>query len=429
MLIHIVEPGDTVFNIAQRYKISPSRLIIENGITDPNHLVVNDALIILEAEQLYIVREGDTIDRIASLYNIDVMQLLRNNPNVSQRGYLVIGEEIVISYVEEDEKPLLSINGYVFPFIDRTVLKTTLPYLTYINIMYYRLLSDGTIIGLDDEDDEIIQLSESYGVAPIMYISLLDSNNQFDPDTTHEILNNEEIKLTLIEDLLRLTKVKGYKGVNFYIPYISLADRELFLEFGRRVLSVFNSENLLVFITITPSSFEVSTGIEYEGIGYEALNQVANSVVFLLTYDWYNPLELPKSALPFDTVIQSILKNMSTISPDHFNLGYASVGFIWTLPFIEYEDTRFITVLNAIELAYEVGTSISFNENTRSVYYIYIANNHENLVWYNDVRFIDELIEVIKEYGIQAVSFWNVVGFLPRQLLMYNVNFEIVKII
>ena len=86
MLIHIVEPGDTVFNIAQRYKISPARLIIENGISNPDHLVVNDALIILEPEQLYIVREGDTLDRIASLYNVDVMQLLRNNPNVSQQG-------------------------------------------------------------------------------------------------------------------------------------------------------------------------------------------------------------------------------------------------------------------------------------------------------------------------------------------------------
>ena len=179
MLIHIVEPGDTVFNIAQRYKISPARLIIENGISNPDHLVVNDALIILEPEQLYIVREGDTLDRIASLYNVDVMQLLRNNPNVSQRGYLLIGEEIVVSYVEEDEKPLMSINGYVFPFIDKTELKATLPYLTYINIMHYSLLIDGTIIGLDN-DDEIIQISKSYGVAPILYISLLNNDGQFD---------------------------------------------------------------------------------------------------------------------------------------------------------------------------------------------------------------------------------------------------------
>ena len=221
----------------------------------------------------------------------------------------------------------------------------------------------------------------------------------------HEILNNEEIKSSLIEDLLRITKVKGYKGINFQVPYITPEDREFFLDFGRRLLSVFNNENLLIFITLTPSSFEVSTGIEYEGINYENLNQVANSIVFLLTYDWDNPCELPKSALPFDTVIQSILKNLSTISPEYFNLGYDSVGYMWTHRFEQKEQTRFITVLNAIELAYEVGTNISFNYNTRSAYYIYIANNEEILVWYNDVRFVNELIEIIKEYGIQAVSF------------------------
>ena len=45
--------------------------------------------------------------------------------------------------------------------------------------MHYSLLIDGTIIGLDN-DDEIIQISKSYGVAPILYISLLNNDGQFD---------------------------------------------------------------------------------------------------------------------------------------------------------------------------------------------------------------------------------------------------------
>ena len=65
----------------------------------------------------------------------------------------------------------------------------------------------------------------------------------------HEILNNEEIKSSLIEDLLRITKVKGYKGLIFKFHILHQKMR-VFLDFGRRLLSVFNNENLLIFIML-----------------------------------------------------------------------------------------------------------------------------------------------------------------------------------
>ncbi len=428
MFIHIVEPGDTVFGISQQYNICPSRLLIQNGITNPNRLVINDALIILQPKEIYIVQEGDTLDRIAAIYNIDIMQLLRNNPNVSQRNYLIVGEEIVISYIEEDEKPLISINGYVYPYVSTSELRASLPFLTYLTVMHYRILSDGTIIALDN-DDNIIQLAKSYGVAPIMLVTVLDSNMELDLNVFHEILNSQELMSTLIEDLLRMVRKKGYYGINIDLLYIYPTDRSAFLEFGQRLLSMFNEENFYVFITISPSTFEVSSGIEYDVMNYQGLNQVANSVVYLLTYDWYNPHDLPKSALPYETVVQSIQSTLLEVSEDFFNLGYTSVGFLYTLPFSNYDRMRFINTTNAVELAYDVGASISYNEITKNPYYIYIANgNEENLVWYKDPRTFQSIIDILKEDSIQEVSIWNVMSFYPRQSLMYSANFEIKKV-
>ena len=97
MTIHVVQKGDTINSIADQYGVSVDRLILENGINDPDILVVGEALVILYPEITYTIREGDTLDGIADRYGITIFQLLRNNPYLSDREYIYPGEIIVIS--------------------------------------------------------------------------------------------------------------------------------------------------------------------------------------------------------------------------------------------------------------------------------------------------------------------------------------------
>jgi murein DD-endopeptidase MepM/ murein hydrolase activator NlpD len=43
---HIVQPGETIYHIAHLYGVSPARLMVVNGISDPRHLEVGQTLII-----------------------------------------------------------------------------------------------------------------------------------------------------------------------------------------------------------------------------------------------------------------------------------------------------------------------------------------------------------------------------------------------
>lgn len=67
MIIHVVEPGETVYGIAKKYGISAERLILENEIQDPKNLAVGETLVIMLPKETYIVREGDTLEEIANL--------------------------------------------------------------------------------------------------------------------------------------------------------------------------------------------------------------------------------------------------------------------------------------------------------------------------------------------------------------------------
>ena len=50
MAIHVVRSGDTVYNIARRYGVSPDTIINSNELTNPASLVVGQTIVI-PAEQ------------------------------------------------------------------------------------------------------------------------------------------------------------------------------------------------------------------------------------------------------------------------------------------------------------------------------------------------------------------------------------------
>lgn len=117
MTIHVVQKGETINSIADKYGVSADRLILDNGIKNPSRLVVGDTIVILKPDISYTIQEGDTLGSIADKYEVTIFQLLRSNPYLSDREYIYPGETIVISY-EENIIGAISTNGYAYPFID-----------------------------------------------------------------------------------------------------------------------------------------------------------------------------------------------------------------------------------------------------------------------------------------------------------------------
>ena len=98
MIIHVIEPGETAYTIANDYGVSAEWIIRENGILDPTDLAVGGALVILFPKITHTIVEGDTLEKIAEMYNVTIMDLLRNNSYLSDQEYLQVGDVIVIEY-------------------------------------------------------------------------------------------------------------------------------------------------------------------------------------------------------------------------------------------------------------------------------------------------------------------------------------------
>ena len=65
MDIHVVQPGDTLYALAQQYRVPMARLLLDNRLPDPSRLVVGEALVIQYPEETLMLLPGETLAQAA----------------------------------------------------------------------------------------------------------------------------------------------------------------------------------------------------------------------------------------------------------------------------------------------------------------------------------------------------------------------------
>jgi LysM repeat protein len=90
-----VEPGDTLFSIAQQFEVSVERLAEINDIDDPAQIEVGQLLVIPEGATEYTVRPGDTLFSIAQQFGVSVDELAERN-NIDDPSRLEVGQVLII---------------------------------------------------------------------------------------------------------------------------------------------------------------------------------------------------------------------------------------------------------------------------------------------------------------------------------------------
>jgi len=100
--IHIVAPGETLYQISLRYGVGMYAIAAANGITNLNAIYVGQRLVIPgaapqpPAPRVHVVRAGETLSSIARLYGVDMYALARAN-NIYNLNRIYPGQRLVIS--------------------------------------------------------------------------------------------------------------------------------------------------------------------------------------------------------------------------------------------------------------------------------------------------------------------------------------------
>ncbi|MDF2588257.1 MAG: hypothetical protein K0S41_2098 [Anaerocolumna sp.] len=428
MSIHVVQPGETVQSIADEYNISVTSLIRDNDITNPDALVVGQTLVIVNPEQTYIIKEGDTLESIAGSFNIPVMQLLRNNPYITDFGYLPIGDTLVISYQTNGR---IATNGYAIPNINKSILRKTLPYLTYLTLYNYRATREGEIVSYFDET-ELIQIAKEYGVAPLMLITTLTSTGEANVETGYEILLNEDIQDKHINKMIEILNSMGYYGINLSLQYLSIINETLYEAFIKRVSNRIHEAGFTVFLNINPRiSFEKNI-IEFQKINYSKITEPVEEVTFM-NFVWASNLGPPSPVISYNNLSAFLDYADGLISPSKMNVGLQTFGYDWELPYVVgFTRANELTVNQATNLAYNEEVIIHFDEDSQTPFFEYISEDRykptTHIVWFIDARIIDSILNLIESAGYNGISVWNIVDYYSALWLMINSQYNIEKI-
>lgn len=421
MDIHIVQPGDTMYRLAQQYGVPMERLIQDNQLPDPSQLVVGQTIVVQYPELTHTVRAGDSLYSIAQMHNTTAAQLLRNNPALQGRDLIYPGQVIVVKYASRPRGPL-TVNAYAYPTIDRDLLRATLPYLSLLTPFTYRFDGDDLI---PLRDDALVSAAHQSRVAPVLHLSNLDGEERFSGQLAHELLEDEEDQRELIEEIIRTADRKGYQWVDVDFEYVRAEDAQAYARFLARLRRALAPSGRPLIAALAPKTSADQPGRLYEGIDYHLIAQSVDFAL-LMTYDWGYLSGPPMAVAPLPEVRRVVEYALTEFTPNQLFLGVPNYGYDWPLPFRQGNQARSVNNVEAVRLAWNRHAAIRYDETAQAPWFRYVDDRGvEHEVWFEDARSIQAKLNLAFDYNLYGAGYWNLDRPFPQNWVVLNAMADI----
>lgn len=80
---YVIESGDSLYKIAEKYNINPTLLAALNGLEMEDYIYPGQELLIPRNNySYYITAEGDTVDTVSNVFKISKLDLLNQNETI-----------------------------------------------------------------------------------------------------------------------------------------------------------------------------------------------------------------------------------------------------------------------------------------------------------------------------------------------------------
>lgn len=374
--------------------------------------------------QIYVVKTGDTVDSIAAETGVPVETLIYDN-QIEYPYRLAVGQALFIGNgIREVPRRPLYVSGYAYPFIEEEVLRETLPWLTAIYVFSYGFTEEGELVPPISDDTRIIEESRQAGVRPVLTFTPLGADGRFNNNLVSALVGSRELQQKIIWELGRTMQAKGYEGLDIDFEYIRAEDREAFAAFVGFATQVMNLFGYPVSVALAPKTSRDQPGLLYEGVDYRLLGMAANRAM-LMTYEWGYTYGPPMAVAPINMVRRVVDYAITEIPREKISLGIPNYGYDWPLPYVRgVTRAQTLGTLEAIRLAIDHGVEIRFDETAMSPYFRYWQYGIQHEVWFEDVRSLKAKFDLVKEYGLSGVGYWQLMRYFRAGWLLLEEMFE-----
>ena len=422
MFIHVVKSGESLWQIANRYQVPMESIITANGLTDPDVLVVGEALVIPAEGTSYVVKSGDTLWKIARRYGISEQGLARANPAVDPQN-LLPGTTLTIP---QKWRPAVGVNGYIDSFGQSTVpiVRRHAASLTYFSPFAYLIKENAQLQPIDDEP--LLQAATEEGAVPMMSVTNFTSTSRGE-NLASQILNDPTLVEKLLDNTLMIMGQKGYRGLNVDFENVLPADRQAYNSFLERAAARLHAQGYFLSTALAPKTGPEQSGLLYEAHDYPAHGRIADFVI-LMTYEWGYRKGPPQAISPINQIRKVLDYAVSVIPRNKIYFGFQIYARDWVLPHKPGQEAETFSPQEAVKRAAQYGAEIQYDDATASPFYRYTDQNgtaHE--VWFEDARSAQAKFDTVKSYGLAGISYWTIGPAFPQNWVLLEDNFIVKK--
>lgn len=417
---HTVQTGETLWSIAQQYGITEQTILLSNRLANPNLLYPGERIFIPPI--IHVVQPGETLRQIASLYGTTIQALINQN-KIQTPGLLYPGTQLIIPRV----KPLVEVNAYTYQKEEDAVqtVNSLQSLLTYISPFAYKLTESGDLEPLQDE--LLIEAAVTDNIVPMMVITNF-SSTEAGTNLMHVIFSNPDILKKLMTNVLQIMEDKGYRGLNIDLENVLPEDRDAYTSFLQLAVDTLHPKGYFVSTAVAPKVSETQSGLLYEAHDYEAHGRIADFVI-LMTYEWGWRGASPQAISPVNQMKKVVEYALTVIPADKLFLGFQIYARDWRIPHEAGQIAETFSPQDAITLATQYGARIQFDTVAQSPFFNYTdeqGQKHE--VWFEDARSAQAKFNLVKQYRLRGISYWVLGYSFPQNWVLLDDNFVVKKI-
>ncbi|MBU2699800.1 spore germination protein YaaH [Sporomusaceae bacterium BoRhaA] len=261
--------------------------------------------------------------------------------------------------------------------------------------------SNGLIVNKADKDYVDLAHSKGYKVWALI-------TNSFDPDLTHELLQNEVAQDQVLNQLLFYASYYELDGINLDFENIYESDKMAFTHFVEKISPPLGRQNLVVSLDVT-----VPANVPNWSKCYDRVNlSKAVDYVMVMTYDehWAKS-PVSGSVASYGWVKEGIENTLLSIPKEKLLLGLP----FYTREWIERSDetgrfivrSRTLSMENEEKIIQDYHLTPQWLEKEGQYYTEYQQDGNRHRIWLEEDRSIGLKADLVDQYQLAGVASWR----------------------
>jgi spore germination protein YaaH len=231
-----------------------------------------------------------------------------------------------------------------------------------------------------------------------------EEGDRFSGKLGSTILNNAEVKNTLINDILNTVKTKNYKGVNIDFEMLNSNDRNAYTAFIKEVSEKLHKDGYLVTVAVPAKTLDSAKAYWTYAYDYKQLGAYADQII-LMTYDEHWQSGTPGPIASAGWVQQVVNYAASVIPKNKIILGLGTYGYDWKL---SGGYAKSYSIQGAYNTAANNNAEIQWDDTAKVPYFMYTdSTGAERIVYFEDSTSISYKLNIVNNSNLGGVAIWR----------------------